>query len=196
MGKPRRLKTPKDPKVPKYVEAPEVQELASKIISDHHGQLAEARIKYLFRNGKWAKKAKTVLGMAKLASDDVRFITEFDFIVFVNLTIWNNAIPALREALLDHELSHCDCTEDKTGNKKWAIVDHDVQEFVSVVRRHGLWEADLQRMMIAARQAPHVEGPHNQIEMFANNSDLEQKQAESETKEAETVIVAADTVLN
>jgi len=121
----------------------------------------------------------------------------------VNLEVWNNAIPAWREALLDHELSHCDCTQDKAGNKKWNIVDHDVQEFVSVVRRHGLWEADLQKLMIAARQAPHVDGPHNQIEMFANNSDLEQnpvetvdETAESDIKEAETVIGAADTGLN
>jgi len=203
MGRPRRFKTPKEPKGPKYMEAPEVQELAVKIIGDHHGALAEARIKYLFRNGKWAKKSKTVLGQAKLASDDMRFIAEFDFIVFVNLAVWNNAPQAWREALLDHELSHCDCTEDKAGNKKWSIVDHDVQEFVPVVRRHGLWEADLQRMMIAARQAPHVDGPHNQIEMFANNSDLEQKPAEtvnetpeSDIKEAETVIVAPDTRLN
>jgi hypothetical protein len=192
MARPRRFKTPKEPKGPKYMVAPEVEALASKIIDDHHSHLAEARIKYLFRNGKWAKKAKTMLGQAKLATDDVRFIAEYDFIIFINLAVWNTAIPAWREALLDHELSHCDCSQDKAGNKKWGIVDHDVQEFVSVVRRHGLWEVDLQRMVKAANEAPS-----NQIEMFASEKpETVDEPAESETKEPEGVTETAEPVLN
>lgn len=163
-------KRPKVDKGPKYTHAPEVEELAVKLINDHHSHLAEARIKYLFRNGKWQSKGKATLGKAKLAAEDARFLGQYDFIIMISTEAWNSAVPAYREALVDHELQHCDCAEDKAGNKKWSIQDHDVQEFVSVVRRHGLWEVDLQKLIIAAKQGPYVDGPHNQIDMF-NKSD-------------------------
>lgn len=160
------FKKPKVDKGPKYTHAPEVEELAAKLINDHHSHLAEARIKYLFRNGKWQSKGKSTLGKAKLAAEDARFLGQYDFIIMISTDAWNSAVPAYREALVDHELQHLDCAEDKAGNKKWSIQDHDVQEFVSVVRRHGLWEVDLQKLIIAAKQGPYVDGPHNQIDMF------------------------------
>ena len=159
----RRFKTPKEPKGPKYSAAPEVEELARSLIEDHHSHLVEARIKYLFRNGKWAKKGRSVLGQAKLASEDTRFIGQYEFVIIVNLVAWNNASAATREALIDHELYHCGCEVDRAGNKRWNIVDHDVTEFIAVVRRHGLWEDDLQRLMKAAQEGPFVEGVHNEI---------------------------------
>ena len=168
------FKKPKVEKGPKYTHASEVAELAAKLINDHHDHLAEARIKYLFRNGKWQSKGKSTLGKAKLAAEDARFIGEYDFIIMISLNAWNSAVPAYREALVDHELQHCDCTEDKAGNKKWSIQDHDVQEFVSVVRRHGLWENDLQKLMVAAKEGPYVDGPHNQINMFQPNEKTEE----------------------
>ena len=162
----RRFRKPSEPKGPKYSSAPEVQELAAKLINDHHSHLTEARIVYLFRNGKWAKKGKTMLGQAKLAAEDARFIGQYDFVVIINMIAWNNASAAVREALVDHELSHCECETDRAGNKKWNIADHDVQEFVSIVRRHGLWADDLARLAKAAAEGPVV------TEDIADSGDL------------------------
>ena len=153
----------------KYTYADEVEFMARDLISSTgmHKNLAEARIKYLFRSGKWEKGDKVIFGRTKLASDDIRFIADFDFVIMINEEAWGKATFAQKKALLDHELSHCDFSEDAEGNRKWRVADHDVQEFIGVVYRHGLWEAELQKLMIAARNAPQVDGLHNQTDLFA-----------------------------
>ena len=176
-----RFKKPKEPKGPKYLVADEVALLAARIIDQWHSHLGEARIKYLFRNGKWSKKGNTTLGMARLASDDTRFIGQYEFVVIINLEAWNNASQEARIALLDHELSHCSCEEDKSGNKRWSIIDHDVKEFVGIVSRHGIWADDLKRLMSAATAAEKEE---TQGKLFVN--DLASESADDET-EGETV---------
>ena len=155
----------------RYEIAYEVEEIAARIIDDHHNHLAEAKIKYLFKKDKWVKKDKVVLGQAKLASEDTRFIARYDFVIIINLDAWNISDSEKREALIDHELSHCGRAFDSDGNNKWCTIDHDVQEFIPVVRRHGLWEEDLQLLMKAVREAPFVEGLHNEIPLFKENED-------------------------
>lgn len=169
-------KSSKEAKRPKFAEAPEVMELAKKIIVEHHSHLIEARIVYLFRNGKWVKKGRAVLGQAKLAAEDARFIGQYDFIIIVNLNAWNNAGVTTREALVDHELTHCECEIDRAGNNRWKIADHDVHEFISIVRRHGPWASDLQRLLKASQEAPFVQGLHNEINMFVSEKPSETKE--------------------
>ncbi|MHC1758295.1 MAG: putative metallopeptidase [Negativicutes bacterium] len=146
---------------PKYSFADEVEDVALQTICKSHKFLRDARIKYLFRSGKWEKNGKIVLGQAKLASEDTRFIADVDFVIIINLDAWNNASTEHRFALVDHELSHCDFTEDNMGNRTWKTTGHDVEEFVAVVYRHGLWEDDLRKMMLAAK-----ENDRRQIELI------------------------------
>ncbi len=55
--------------------------------------------------------------------------------------------------LLDHELSHFTApSADKHGNLRWAIREHDLQEFSEVVRRHGICTGDHRRLIAAAGQ--------------------------------------------
>jgi hypothetical protein len=54
--------------------------------------------------------------------------------------------PEALKALVDHELQHCCKTEDKQGNPVWYIQGHDVEDFVSVIRRNGLWSNALMAM--------------------------------------------------
>ena len=136
----------------KFSLAPEVELVAHDLIEDHHSHLIGARIKYLFRHGKWEKKHRQTLGQAKLAAEDIRFIAEFDFIITVSLDAWNYADSGTRMALVDHELYHCQDTSTPDDDEpSWGISDHDVQEFVAVVSRYGLWEKDLVRLMEAAQ---------------------------------------------
>lgn len=161
----------------KFSFAEAVEVMAAGLINDHHQYLAEARIKYLFRAGKWEKGDKTVLGKTKLASEDTRFIADYDFVIMINEEAWSKATHRQKMALLDHELTHCDYSEDAEGNRKWRVADHDVQEFVSIVGRHGLWETDLQKLMVAARNAPYVDGLHNQIDMFVDHDEKRDDEA-------------------
>ena len=70
----------------KYSYAPAVEAMAVSLINEitSHSHLAEARIRYLFRDGKWNSKGRTVFGKAKLASEDVRFLGEYDFVIMIN----------------------------------------------------------------------------------------------------------------
>ena len=147
------FKKPKEPKGPKYEHASEhVLKMAARLVDKYHPHLAEARIRYLLRNGKWIKKGNTVLGNAKLASEDVRFLGECDFVIVINKKSWEGANETQQHALLDHQLTHCVCDYDKAGNKKWATADHDVNDFVSIVKRHGFWDSDLIRLKAAISQ--------------------------------------------
>lgn len=155
----------------KYSVADDVEFLAKELIQNHHAYLANARIVYLFRAGKWIKGDKIRFGQCKLASEDIRFIAEFDFVITINLDAREVANAQMRLAVVDHELCHCDYTENEQGDRKWCVRDHDVQEFVAIVHRHGLWDTELQKLVIASRDAPYVDGPHNQIDIFSQKTE-------------------------
>lgn len=64
-----------------------------------------------------------------------------------------------RLALIDHEFCHAG-----QGDKpEWTIFPHDVEEFVIIIERHGLWKWDLQQLGKAVSAAqlhlPGVEPP-------------------------------------
>src|SRR5690625_1726668 len=93
---------------PKYVPAPEVQEVAARLISHEVGfsHLAEARIAYLFRTNEWESKGFTVMGRAYVNDDRKKVQTEKDLEVVVNRFVWEHATSHQREALVAHELCH------------------------------------------------------------------------------------------
>lgn len=151
MGRRRGIGGVKPPKEKSELkEAPEVQELAARLISNIHTHLAEARIKYLFRTGKWEMKGKTIYGKAEKVAAKWKYLTEYDFVVMINRDIWFANKPEIRESILDHELMHCARGEDdKQGNPKWYIAPHSVEDFVAIIQRHGLWTTSLQNMVKA-----------------------------------------------
>ena len=52
----------------RFSNAPEVKEIATRYINEHHQHLANARIEYLFNAKSIVKKGKELLGEAKLVS--------------------------------------------------------------------------------------------------------------------------------
>lgn len=162
----------------KYSHAPEVQKMAKKLIEKHHSHLVEARIKYLFRHGNWVSKGEVVLGKAKLAAEDTRFLGEYDFVILINAEAWKTASLQTREALIDHELCHCICVYDKQDNRKWSIIEHDVTEFVQVIARHGLWQDVLRRFMRTAKTAPKHP---DEVDLFSDEEASGDGQAEQPT---------------
>jgi hypothetical protein len=149
------VKPPKEK--PEYKDAPEVLEMAARLIDDMHGHLAEARIKYMFRTGKWELKGKTIYGRAEKVSAKWKYLTEFDFVITINRDIWFANKPEVRQAILDHELEHCSRGEDdKQGNPKWYIQAHSVEDFVSIIKRHGLWTVGLQNIIKAKEEYEQI----------------------------------------
>jgi hypothetical protein len=67
-------------------------------------------------------------------------------------------------ALVEHELLHCAQAVDaygegkflKDGTPMYSIRAHDVNEFVSIVRRYGAFDPKVQAMVEASKRPPEV----------------------------------------
>jgi hypothetical protein len=140
-----------------FKDAPEVAEVAARMIDDINTHLAEARIKFMFRTGKWEKRGRTIYGKAEKVGQKWKFLSDFDFLIVINRDGWFQNNMDVRKAVLDHELTHCARGEDdKMGNPKWYIQDHSVEDFPAVIKRHGLWTASLQRLVQAKTEYEQI----------------------------------------
>jgi hypothetical protein len=130
----------------------------------HHPHLDEAKIAVA-----WMLDVKAnvdgflMLGKCKKQSDLDREMREFDFVIFINATAWKHLNEKQRAALVDHELHHAGVAEDKKtgepvlderGRRVYRIKKHDIEEFAGVVKRHGLYKADLATFAKACSEAP------------------------------------------
>lgn len=125
------------------------------LIEKHHSHLKDAKIVIAWRFG-WKADAdgRTKLGQAKKGSDLDRELHDHDFVILLNHDRWNmaNFTESQMEALLDHELCHCQVSKDANGEPKtdengrvvYRMRGHDVEEFKEVFSRHGLWKGDLE----------------------------------------------------
>ena len=69
---------------------------------------------------------------------------EKDFVIEVAQNRWNELSPKQQQALVDHLLERCTGEEDeKSGEMKWQIREPEVQEFATILRRHGAWHPGL-----------------------------------------------------
>lgn len=147
----------------KYREAHEVEKVARDLIYDYHTHLATARIKYVFRSEPAEEKGKLVWGKARkmgglnawLASTGIdRGYEQSEplpfFVIEIAEPIWNAIDDKTRRALVDHELTHCDVDIDTS---KYSLRPHDLEEFGSIVRKHGLWRDDVELFVKAALEA-------------------------------------------
>lgn len=136
-----------------YTVAAEVEKVAHELIRGPHARLATAPIAYVFRSpaatyrGRdvWAK-ARKISGLAAFLAVtptpletpdrlDVGDPANDFYVIEVASTIWEHLNDRQKLALVDHELSHLDFLP----GDPLKITGHDLEEFVGVVRRHGLW---------------------------------------------------------
>lgn len=133
------------------------------IVNRFHDDIRGARIALAWcTSWKSDVDGRLTLGKCKRASDLDRELHEFDFVVMLNAEWWQHADVKdnQREALLDHEVSHCapkldevgEQMEDERGRKCWRMVKHDIEEFSGVVERHGLYKRDLEVFAVALRR--------------------------------------------
>lgn len=146
-----------------YWHAPEVEEIAQKLIAEHHSHLAGVEIKCVFREPAAKNKGKVVLGKARkiggLNAHLVGLARPYDrgddppdfFVIEIASMTWLQLTEAQRLALVDHELCHFDIEwNENDDTEKLIIRGHDLEEFTEVVARHGLWQPDLANFAKAA----------------------------------------------
>ena len=86
------------------------------------------------------------------------------FVMTLDNEWWRLANALEREALIFHELMHCEQARDKEGELRfddmglpvWAIRGHDLEEFNDVVERYGLWKSDIRDFLAAAERGRNV----------------------------------------
>lgn len=127
-----------------YSPAESVQAVAQSLMATYHPELATARITYLFIDRVPKQGGRELFGKAVLVSGRWRNITELDFCIEVSLPKWQELSDDQRNALVDHLLERCSGEEDEEdGSYKWKLRSPDVQEFSSILRRHGIWNETL-----------------------------------------------------
>lgn len=158
-----------------YKRALEVENIALDLIGQYHFRLDELPIRYLFAQDPIKKagreragEARIVKGLnaylagdyrqdeADMAAEPYKFPAVRDFFVItISYPSWERfeKLPAqqcakMKLVVVDHELTHCDLDEDRN----LILVPHDVEDFVSIVERYGLYSSDLERMFEASAQ--------------------------------------------
>lgn len=147
-----------------------------------HEHLNEAAIGCLWTTAENRKKGRSIVGQAQLttrgggdpwATARARqqrlewFGRDPVFLLTFDAYFANDADDATFAALVDHELCHCAQELDEfgapkysqtTGDPIWTLRGHDVEEFVSVVRRFGIQAAGeaATDLVIAAADKPEV----------------------------------------
>lgn len=146
-----------------YWAAPEVEEIAEKLIADYHTHLGDERIRYVFRDPPAKTKGHIALGKARkvgglnahlvqlVGRERIAGPVDF-FVVEIAFEPWGQMDEKARIALVDHELCHFEIVEpDKPDDhRKLAIKGHDLEEFHEIVRRHGFWQPSIRELVDAA----------------------------------------------
>ncbi|CVK18490.1 putative metallopeptidase [Sporomusa sphaeroides] len=137
-----------------YEYAPEaITVMAARLIDDHHGHLAEAKIAYLMRTGSWQKKGSPVDADVQVISGANRFMMdETVFRVIINAKVWEKVDEKTRMYILDKQLSRCEKNSTAAGDVRWSLRDYQIKEFASLIKRHGLVTDDLKRLDQALKQ--------------------------------------------
>lgn len=133
-----------DPEGPAYREAPQPEAIGRFVVEAIHEHLVNARIGYVFRE-RMDRNGKIRLATASKVGAKLQYFSELDFLIEVNWTAWAELTPLQRIALIDHEICHCGTEETESGETRFILIPHDVEEFGSIVARWGLWQPDLER---------------------------------------------------
>lgn len=121
----------------------------------YHENLKRAKIALVWRIAlKPDKDGHLILGVCHRTSDLNKEFSEYDYYILLNKEVWSDKEfdDKKKNALIDHELCHCGRMVDKEGKHKkdergrylFRMKKHDIEEFRSVVKHHGIWKRDLE----------------------------------------------------
>lgn len=145
-----------------YRPAPGVAAVGRELVRAHHRHLLGVRIEYLFCDKTPMRAGRELWGQARRISSLSAFLAgkqeegemaEDFFVIVISAPVWQTLSDEKRVALVDHELAHCFVDEKADGTPALKLVPHDLEEFVQIVERHGLWRDDIKRFHAATAEA-------------------------------------------
>jgi Putative phage metallopeptidase len=119
----------------------EVRSLVKAIRKKYYSKYSKAKIVTLMRLGKWRNWGTLGKVSKKLRQAGV----DGDYLLTLNGTAWPLMTDKQKKALVDHELLHMKIKKSKKGNS-FVLRDHDVEEFVDIVKRYGAWRPNLEEL--------------------------------------------------
>jgi len=127
----------KSKKQPKSFEVSvELRELAEKVIKTEGMDLSPAKIEYLLV---YPNISKTVAGRCIRASEELKFFSDNDYLIEISGELYDSMDDQTRYILLYHELMHVlPLMDDQTGDYKYTIRQHDLQDFSRVINKYGV----------------------------------------------------------
>lgn len=150
------------------------------LMNEEHAHLNYGTIGFLWTNCANTRQGRRIVGQAEIMPPQgamgkwakARAMQQIegwfglipDFLITIDALYWAEADDASACALIEHELLHCAQERDafgapkftKEGGPKFGMRGHDVEEFVSVVRRYGMEAANVTALVEAARKGPEI----------------------------------------
>lgn len=119
----------------KYLECgDEVGYIADQLISKFKSELSHINIAYLFKQKASKSGENLVLGTAGVTSQKVNALSKgVEAVIEIGFDQWTELSPDQKFRLVYHELCHL--AENEKG--KTVTVEHDITEFVEVMRAFG-----------------------------------------------------------
>lgn len=119
-----------------FEQSKELKTLGEKVINDKKINVYPAKIDYLIV---YPNISKTVAGRCVRAGKELKFYSKFDYIVEMSGELWDTLDDATQAILMQHELMHILPTmNEKSGDWEFKLRDHDVQDFASIIKEHGI----------------------------------------------------------
>lgn len=119
---------------PKYIKAPEVQEIGEQIIEKFRPDLRNWEIGYLFKRTAAKSKTGEILGTANKENDKSKAYSEKEGYVTIAFDKWITMDKDQKARLVYHELLHLTPNQDKGVLD---IEDHPINEFPEVISIFG-----------------------------------------------------------
>jgi Putative phage metallopeptidase len=156
--------------------APEVQEIAERLIRQYHSELLECAMGYYFITAAvpcTPRKCNPLLrygfsihlpGCPKAAVGEGP-----DYLLLVNYDDWDVLMPGQHEPFIDHRLEHLQREETKDGGIRFVLKPHSIEEHDATVKRFGRYTYAVKRFgqilqpeldLGMLDEVPHASGPN------------------------------------
>ena len=132
-----------------YEVSQEIEQCAMEVILKKNLSIVPARVKFL-KTSPYIEK--NIAARCTRANNFVMLFGEVEFVIECSGDLWDSLSLELREILLYHELLHIVCTQnEKSGEWKFSLRQHDVNEFSEIIQEYGIdWLSDVKNIFISS----------------------------------------------
>lgn len=96
--------------------------------------------------------SKSVVGKCIKPNHELKYFGGFDYLVEFSEDVWNGLTNELKEIVMYHELLHIHITINKKGEEIYKIIDHNVKDFSSIIKKYGIeWFDNLKTIACSVR---------------------------------------------